>query len=62
MLEGDQIRNRDKAIITTYNEDKEIYMQQDYYVIKSKLGNPLYEVKKKRNDIDTDENYDNIIK
>ena len=42
MLEGDQIRNRDKAIITTYNEDKEIYMQQDYYVIKSKLGNPLY--------------------
>ena len=60
MLEGDQIRNRDKAIITTYNEDKEIYMQQDYYVIKSKLGNPLYEVKKKRNNIDTDENYDNI--
>lgn len=61
MLEGDQIRNRDKAIITTYNEDKEIYMQQDYYVIKSKLGNPLYEVKKKRTDIDTGENYDNII-
>lgn len=62
MLEGDQVRNRDKAIITTYNEDKEIYMQQDYYIIKSKLGNPLYEVKKKREDIDTGENYDNIIK
>lgn len=61
VLEGDQIRNRDKAIITTYNEDKEIYMQQDYYVIKSKLGNPLYEVKTKRTNIDTGENYDNII-
>ena len=61
MLEGDQVRNRDKAIITTYNEDKEIYMQQDYYIIKSKLGNPLYEVKRKREDIDTGENYDNII-
>lgn len=62
VLEGDQVRNRDKAIITTYNEDKEIYMQQDYYIVKDKLGKPLYEVKKKRNAIDTGENYDDVIK
>jgi hypothetical protein len=61
VLEGDQVRNRDKAIITTYNDEKEIYMQQDYYIVKDKLGKPLYEVKKKRDTVDTSENYDDIM-
>lgn len=62
MLEGDQIRDRDNAVITTYNKDKEIYQQYDYYTLKSSLGEPLYDVKVKRENIDTDQEYDNIIK
>ncbi len=61
MLEGDQIRNRDKAIITTYNDDHEIYLQQDYYTVKDSLGNPLYDVKRKREFIDSEESYDEKI-
>lgn len=61
MLEGDQLRDRDHGIITTFNEDNEIYHQSDYYTIKSKLGRPLYDVKKNRDVIDTSQSHDNII-
>lgn len=60
MLEGDQIRDRDNGIITTYNEDNEIYQQYDYYTIKSKLGVPLYDVKKNRKNIDFTQSHDDI--
>lgn len=60
MLEGDQVRDRDNGIITTYNEDKEIYHQADYYTVKSRLGLPLYDVKKNRTNIDTRQSHDNI--
>lgn len=62
MLEGDQIRDKDNAVITTYNTNKEIYQQYSYYTIKSKLGKPLYDVKRKMDTIDADQEYDNIIK
>jgi hypothetical protein len=61
MLEGDQTNDRDNAIITTYNDKNEIYHQSDYYVLKDKLGKPLYNVRKRRKSIDTKQNYDNII-
>lgn len=61
MLEGDQVNDRDNAIITTYNDKHEIYHQSDYYVLKDKLGNPLYNVKQKRQYIDTNQEYDKII-
>jgi len=61
MLEGDQVNDRDNAIITTYNDEHEIYHQADYYVLKDRLGNPLYNIKKKRKDIDHNQDYDNII-
>lgn len=61
MLEGDQVRNRDKGMITTFTKDKEIYIQQDYYTVKDALGNPLYDVKRTRTNIDGDESYDNTI-
>ena len=60
MLEGDQIRNRDKSIITTYNDDKEIYLQQTTYTIKDSLGKALYDVKQKMENIEN-ENYDDIV-
>lgn len=61
MLEGDQVRNRDKGMITTYTSTKEIYKQQDTYTVKDELGNPLYDVKKTRENIDNEESYDNVI-
>ena len=61
MLEGDQTNDRDNAIITTYNDKHEIYHQSDYYVLKDKLGKPLYNVRRKRENIDTNQDYDNII-
>ena len=61
MLEGDQVRDRDNGIITTYNDDKEIYQQYDYYTIKSKLGVPLLDVKKGRDVIDSSQDYDNVM-
>ena len=61
MLEGDQVRDRDHGIITTYNDDKEIYHQADYYTVKSRLGEPLYDVKRSRESIDNSQAYDNVI-
>lgn len=61
MLEGDQANDRDNAIITTYNDAHEIYHQADYYVLKDRLGNPLYNIKKKRTDIDHNQDYENIM-
>lgn len=61
MLEGDQINDRDNAIITTYNDKHEIYHQSDYYMLKDSLGNPVYTVRKKRENIDVNQKYENII-
>jgi hypothetical protein len=61
MLEGDQVNDRDNAIITTYNDKKEIYHQSDYYVLKDSLGKPIYNVRTKRSVIDVNQEYDNII-
>jgi hypothetical protein len=61
MLEGDQANDRDNAIITTYNDKHEIYHQSDYYVLKDKLGKPLYNIRKQREIIDTNQDYNNII-
>lgn len=61
MLEGDQINDRDNAIITTFNDEHEIYHQSDYFVLKDNLGTPIYTVRKKRNNINTNQEYENII-
>lgn len=41
MLEGDQIRNLDKGLITTFNSDGEIYHQASYGNIVTKDGDGL---------------------
>lgn len=61
MLEGDQINDRDNGLITTYNDNHEIYHQSEYYVLKDRLGNPLYNVKKKKSNIDHGQDYENIM-
>lgn len=61
MLEGDTIMDHDKAVMTHYTDTKEIYQQYDFYEQKNSLGEPLYTVKRKRENIDSSEDYDNII-
>lgn len=61
MIEGDQVRDRDNAIITTYNDEHEIYKQQDYYTVKDELGNPLRDIKRNRVYVDPDQDYDKTI-
>ena len=61
MLEGDTIMDHDNAIMTHYNENREIYQQYDFYEQKNSLGEPLYSVKRKRENIDSSEDYDNIV-
>ena len=61
MLEGDTIMDHDNAIMTHYNDNKEIYQQYDFYEQKNQLGEPLYSVKRKRENIDSSEDYDNIV-
>ena len=61
MLEGDTIMDHDNAIMTHYNDNKEIYQQYDFYEQKNSLGEPLYTVKRKRENIESNEDYDNII-
>jgi hypothetical protein len=61
MLEGDTIMDHDRAIMTHYNDNKEIYQQYDFYEQKNSLGEPLYSVKRKRENIESSEDYDNIV-
>lgn len=51
MLEGSQLRDLDSCLITTFNENNEIYHQSEIYSLKdSHTGNPIFEVKKNKTD------------
>jgi len=60
MLEGDQVFNHEKGLITTFNPDGEIYHQAQTYMIKSEYtGEPIKKVKEtKELDIDYSETID----
>jgi hypothetical protein len=54
MLEGSQLRDLENGLVTTYNQNNEIYHQSQHYTLKDEYtGKPVYEVKKnQQNDID----------
>ena len=60
MLENSQLRDLDNGIVTTYNNENEIYMQKEHYTLKdSYTGKPIYEVaKNKKNSIDFSQTID----
>ena len=61
MLEGNQIRNLDNGLITTYNFDNEIFKQHEYFTIKETTGKNLYDVKMDRgSNIDTSQDFNEI--
>ena len=51
MLEGSQLRDLDNGLVTTFNNDGEIYSQSEHYTLKNRYtGNPVYEIKKNKID------------
>lgn len=51
MLEGSQLRSLDNGLVTTFNENNEIYHQSEHYSLKDEYtGEPIYEVKKNKTD------------
>ena len=58
---GEQIKDVDNGILTHYNKDREILKQFDLYEIKDDVGNvSLYEVKQRRDTIDSSQDFDQI--
>lgn len=61
-LNGNQIRNLDNGLVTTYNDSNQIVRQIEHYIIKeSETGKPIYEVRQNKNDIDSTEQYNDIV-
>ena len=60
LVGGNQIRNLDNGIITTYNENNEIFRQVEYFAKKSEVGTPLYEIKQNRDTI-YPQDFDEIV-
>ena len=58
MLEGSQLRSLDNGLITTFDDNGNIYHQSEVYSLKDSMtGSPIYEVKRKRdNNIDFSQN------
>ena len=54
MLENSQLRDLDNGLVTTFNNENEIYHQAEHFTLKDQYtGNPVYEVKQnKKNSID----------
>ena len=54
MLENSQLRDLDNGLVTTFNNENEIYHQAEHFTLKDQYtGKPVYEVKEnKKNSID----------
>ena len=51
MIEGSQLRDLDNGLVTTYNDNGQIYHQSEHYTLKDPAtGNPVFEVKKNKTD------------
>lgn len=62
-IDGNQIRSLDNGILTTYNEDYEIFKQWEFYTLKDNYKtNAKYEVKARRTDnIDNSVNAEDVF-
>lgn len=60
MLEGNQLIDKDKSLITIFNKRGDIYHQSEYGAYKNNYGEPLYEFKKVKNNIDFNQNLENL--
>jgi hypothetical protein len=59
---GEQIKDVKNGILTYYDKDRNISKQYNLFQIKDSVGDvPLFEVKEKRTNIDTTQNFDDVI-
>ena len=63
MLENDQLRDLDNGLITTFNDNGDIYQQKEVFTLKDQYsGKPVFEVaKNKKNSIDFSQTIDDKI-
>jgi hypothetical protein len=62
ILVGSQINNVKDGMITYYDKEGKIIHQFDTYIIRDKLEtSPQYEVKEKRTNIDSTQDFNTII-
>lgn len=51
MLENNQLRDLDNGLVTTYNDNNQIYTQFEHYTLKdSYTGKPIFEIRKDKKD------------
>lgn len=51
MLENSQLRDLDNGLVTTFNDNNEIYHQAEHFTLKDQYtGSPVYEVKQNKTD------------
>jgi hypothetical protein len=51
MLENSQLRDLDNGLVTTFNDENEIYQQSEHFTLKDQYtGRPVYEVKQNKKD------------
>jgi len=60
-LYSDQTKSMEDGIYTLYDFDGNIYAQYDLYEIKDSADNKLFEVRTRRNNIDTTKGLNNIV-
>ena len=60
-LYSNQTKSMEDGIYTLYDFDNNIYAQYDLYEIKDSTDNKLYEVRTKRDNIDTTKDLNNIV-
>jgi hypothetical protein len=61
-LVGEQIKDVKSGILTYYNKDRDIVKQYNLFQIKDSVEDvPLFEVKEIRQNIDTTQNFDDVI-
>lgn len=61
-IEGEQVKDVQRGILTHYDDNRVITKQYNLFEIKDDVTDvPLYEVKEKRNTIDTSQNMDNVL-
>jgi hypothetical protein len=58
---GEQLKDVDNGIITHYDKDRNIIAQFNVFQINDTIGNPLYEVKERRANIDSSQSIDDVI-
>ena len=63
MLENSQLRDLDNGLVTTFNDNNEIYNQKEHYTLKDQYtGKALFEVgRNKGNNIDFSQSLEDKI-